>query len=85
MAYLIFFHIFSVFFSLSVNSSSHTQSTVSHFLSLATDPGMMLGMEKTGDGAIGVELAGGGYCLAADPLCRLTSLRSLPRRCCISA
>lgn len=51
-----------------MDTSLYTQSTVSHFLSLATDPGIMLGKEKTGDGAIGVDLVGGGYCMAADPL-----------------
>lgn len=28
----------------------------------------MLGKEGTGDGALGVDLVGGGYCMAADPL-----------------
>lgn len=51
-----------------MNTSSRTQSTVSHFLSLAADPGIMLGTEKTGNRDIDIELVGGGYCLAADPL-----------------
>lgn len=51
-----------------MNTSSRTQSTVSHFLSLAADPGIMLGTEKTGNRHIDIELVGGGYCLAADPL-----------------
>lgn len=28
----------------------------------------MLGKERIGDGALGVDLVGGGYCMAADPL-----------------
>lgn len=63
-----FLYVFPIFFSLSVDTSLYTQSTVSHFLSLARDPGIILGKEKTGDGAIGVDLVGGGYCIAADPL-----------------
>lgn len=66
---------------VSVDTSFFIQSTVSHFLSLATDPGITwgnVGKGKTGDGAIGV-LVGGGYHMAAAPLCRLP-LRSLHRR-----
>lgn len=79
---------FPYFISLvSVDASFFIQSTVSHFLSLATDLGSTLGnvgKEKTGDGAIGIVHVGGGYHMAAAPLSRL-SLRSLPRRYCRSA
>lgn len=72
---------------VSVDVSFFIQSTVSHFLSLAADPGSTLGnvgKEKTGDGAISVVLVGGSYHMAAAPLCRLP-LRSLHRRYCRSA
>lgn len=67
---------------VSVDASFLIQSTVSHFLSVAADPGSTLGnvgKEKTGDGAIGVVLVGGGYHMAAASLCRLP-LSSLHRR-----
>lgn len=60
-------YVFPVFFSLSVDTSLYTQSTFSHFISLATDPGIMLSKQKTGYRTIGVGLIGGGYSMAADP------------------
>lgn len=48
----------------------------------------MLGKERTGDRALGVDLIGGGYCMAVDPLCRLTYflLEAYTRdRYCVSA
>lgn len=78
-------YLFPIFISLvSVDTSFFIQSTVSHFLSLATDPGSTfgnVGKEKTGDGAIGVVIVGGGYHIATAPLCSLP-LRSLHRRYC---